>query len=57
MAAIIVTKELHSSTNILIFNLSLADISISAFVDTFTVVGKFYRKINNRDYVFTNNLN
>ena len=40
MGTIIINKELHSATYILMFNLSLADIVISGFVDTFTVVGK-----------------
>jgi hypothetical protein len=39
IVAIIITKELHNATNMLIFNLSLADLSISAIVDSFTVLG------------------
>ena len=41
MLAIIITKDLHNSTNILIFNLSLADFTVSAIVDSFTVVGTY----------------
>ena len=40
MAAVVITKELHSSTNWLIFNLALADIWISLFVDGMTILGK-----------------
>ena len=43
MFAIIITKELHNVTNMLIFNLSLADITISAIVDTFSVVGGYLK--------------
>ena len=39
MTAIIITKELHNPTSMLIFNLSLADISVSALVDGLTIVG------------------
>lgn len=40
MATIIFNKNLHSSTYMLMFNLSLADIIISGFVDSFTTIGK-----------------
>ena len=40
IGAIISTKELHTTTYMLIFNLSLADLVISSFVDLFTVIGK-----------------
>lgn len=36
---VIANKELHSSTFILIFNLALADITISGFVDSTTLAG------------------
>ncbi|CAF0837503.1 unnamed protein product [Brachionus calyciflorus] len=39
IGAVICTKELHSSTNMLVFNLALADLVVSCFVDTFTLVG------------------
>nr|QVK45856.1 G protein-coupled receptor [Proales similis] len=39
IGAVICTKELHNPTNMLIFNLALADLTISGFVDSFTVVG------------------
>ncbi len=37
----IVSKELHSATNMMVFNLALADLTISGFVDTFAVLGVF----------------
>ena len=42
MIAIIITKSMHDPTNILIFNLSLADFFVSTIIDGFTVVGKQY---------------
>lgn len=39
MGSIICSKELHTVTNMLIFNLSMADILISGFVDIFSVIG------------------
>ncbi|RNA16468.1 melatonin receptor type 1B-B-like [Brachionus plicatilis] len=39
IGAVLSTKELHSSTNMLVFNLALADLTISTMVDSFTVVG------------------
>lgn len=39
--AIIVTRELQSTSNIIVFNLALADFAISLMVDSFTSVGKF----------------
>ena len=41
IGAVICNKELHTSTNMLVLNLSLADIIISGFVDSFTVAGSF----------------
>ena len=39
--AILVTKELQSTSNLIVFNLAVADILISLIVDTFTLVGLF----------------
>jgi hypothetical protein len=39
IGAIICTKELRNSTNMLIFNLALADFLVTAFVDLFTILG------------------
>jgi hypothetical protein len=39
IVAIITTKDLHNATNMIIFNLSLADLLISGFVDSFTIAG------------------
>ncbi|CAF0970974.1 unnamed protein product [Brachionus calyciflorus] len=41
MGAIIITKELHNETSILIFNLSLAELVITGFVNLFTILGNF----------------
>ena len=43
MATVIVSKELHTPANILIFNLSIADFVLSGFVDTIFVD---YRPLN-----------
>ena len=40
VGAVLCTKELQSMTNMLVFNLALADIVISGFVDSWTVAGK-----------------
>lgn len=39
MVTLIFNKELHSTTNILVFNLATADLIISGFVNSFTVIG------------------
>jgi hypothetical protein len=39
LGAVLTNKELHSSTNLIIFNIAIADLLISGFVDSFTVVG------------------
>ncbi len=39
MGAIVITKELHSVSNIFVFNLALSDLLISAIVDSFTTIG------------------
>lgn len=39
MATIIINRELHLSTYMLIFNLAIADIIISGFIDPFAIVG------------------
>jgi hypothetical protein len=39
IGAVICHKELHTTTNMLIFNLALADLTISGFVDSFSVAG------------------
>jgi hypothetical protein len=44
MGAIISTKELHTVMNMLIFNLSISDLIISAIVDLFSVVAVFAGK-------------
>ena len=44
MATLIFNKELHTSTNILVFNMAIADFFISGFVDGFTIVGKLFSK-------------
>ena len=41
MGAIITTKELHTVSNMIVFNLAIADLMISGLVDSFTAVGKF----------------
>ena len=40
VGAVLCTRELQSTTNMLVFNLALADIVISGFVDSWTVAGK-----------------
>ena len=39
MGAIIVTKELHTVSNMFVFNLAISDILISGIVESFTSVG------------------
>ena len=39
IATIFVNKELHSNTYVLILNLSFADLIVSGFVDSFSVIG------------------
>lgn len=39
MGAIICTKELHTVSNMFVFNLAIADLFISGLVDSFTAVG------------------
>ena len=42
IGAVLSTKELQSMTNILVFNLALADFVISTFVDSWRVAGKHF---------------
>ena len=42
MGTLIFNKELHTTTNILVFNMAIADILISGFVNGFTIVGKLF---------------
>lgn len=49
--AIIVTKELHSTSNLIMFNLALADLSISVVVDSLTVVGMYFL-VQSENYVY-----
>jgi hypothetical protein len=39
IGALIVTKELHNATNIIIANIALADFILSSIVDTLTIAG------------------
>ena len=41
IGAVVCNKELHTTTNMLVFNLALSDIIISGFVDSFTAIGNF----------------
>jgi melatonin receptor type 1B len=41
---VITNTELHTATNILVFNLAIADLVISGFVDSFTIFGKYFSK-------------
>ena len=40
IGTVCLNKELHNSTNMLIFNLSVIDLLLSAFVNSTTVIGK-----------------
>ena len=42
MLTIITNRELHSPTYILVFNLSIADIIVSGFVDSMAIFGKIF---------------
>ncbi len=45
IGTVIYNKDLHSSTNILLVNLSIADLFISLIVEPFTIVGKYLKNI------------
>lgn len=55
LGAVLTSKELQNSTNILVFNLALADLFVSGFVDTFTFVGKI-SSIKFISYLLTSDL-
>ena len=44
IGALIVTKELHNATNIIIANIALADFILSSIVDTLTIAGTIKRE-------------
>ena len=45
IGSIVVTKELHNMTSLIIANLSLADLVISSITDTFAVAGGCFTTI------------
>ena len=44
IGTIIVNKDLHTPANMLIFNLAIADLSLSAIADAASVFGKVKKK-------------
>ena len=46
ISAILLTRKLQNSSNILILNLSVSHLFVGAFVDVFALLGKMNLKIN-----------
>jgi hypothetical protein len=44
LGAVLTDKKLHSSTNMVIFNIALADLSINCVVESFAIAGKQYKQ-------------